>query len=120
MDYDEGKIESYLFIFDLADNDKKLLAKFEGFDSVQLWEKAKHEQLEQLKDPNHNITYNLFDNISYQNNSKISTHFSLVEAEKFAEQIIARMESNQGYNPVEYETMLSLWTLKNKSEHFNL
>ncbi len=120
MDYSGGEVEAYSFLFELPTEDKALLAKFECFADVEKWEQDKLDKLDWLANTDENITYNIFDNISFQHNQDIFKHVRLPEIEDYGNRIIEDMEKNGGYNYIQFETMVTLWALKNKPEKFAL
>ncbi len=123
MDYDERDVNTHLYLFDLPYADKELLAKFEGFSNVEKWEKDKREKLTWLTDPKKNINYNIFHKISRcDNHEEIGKFVPIEHWNDIFNDIIQKIANGdtENYNPIQFDTMVTLWVLKNKPEHFNL
>ncbi len=117
MDYDVRDVSTHLYLFDLSNEDKELLAKFEKFASVEAWEKDKCKKLDWLANNKENINYNIFHNISCCDNfEKIGKYIDLDEQEKAYDDIFKAIPtaSDDDFNDIHLDTLITLWVLKNK------
>ncbi len=118
MSYEFNEVETYLFLFDLPIEDKQVLANFEGFDTVEMWEQDKHNELEILaNNPDKNVMH-FFPKIStYFNQNQIHDNINFEELSKIHEKVIKKLkidfDSDDDYNIIHFETLVIIELLRN-------
>ncbi len=121
MSYEANEVETYSFLFDLSTEDKQVLASFEGFDTVEMWEQDKRDELEILANNQNKTTIHFFPKISfYFNQNQICPNISLEELSKIYEKFKKELSiySDDDYNIVHLETLVIIYLLRNKPKIF--